>query len=149
MTATARASDGDSLHLGGDRVRLLGLDAPELAQMCRDEKGADWPCGRAARDAMAALLRQGQLTCHPEGRDRFERMLAHCSVAGADIGARLVADGWAVATDNYHGEEQAARRARKGIWRGGFELPRDWRREEERRRQDPNPLRDFLRFLGG
>ncbi|MCS6760124.1 MAG: hypothetical protein MO852_15225 [Candidatus Devosia euplotis] len=34
VIGVGRASDGDSFRLGSERVRLLGLDAPELAQQC-------------------------------------------------------------------------------------------------------------------
>ena len=47
MTAF-RIVDGDTLELGGRRVRLHGIDAPEAAQPCRDAEGAAWPCGRRA-----------------------------------------------------------------------------------------------------
>lgn len=149
VTARARASDGDSLHLGEDRVRLLGIDAPELAQMCTDASGREWPCGRKARDAMSVLLRRGELTCQPDGRDRYDRMLAHCRIGKEDIAAVMVRDGWAVATEDYFAEEKAARRARKGIWQGGFELPRDWRRDEGAQRRDDGPLDGLMRFLRG
>lgn len=149
VTARARASDGDSLQLAGDRVRLLGIDAPELAQLCVDARGRNWPCGREARDAMSALLRRGDLTCQPDGRDRYNRMLAHCRIGKDDIAAIMVRDGWAVATEDYFAEEQAARRARRGIWQGGFELPRDWRRDQDAQRRDDGPLDALMRLLRG
>jgi endonuclease YncB( thermonuclease family) len=130
ISGSARASDGDSLHLGPDRVRLLGIDAPELAQTCWDENDAVWPCGRQARDRMTALLRSGTLICSPEGRDRFDRLLAHCTINGKDLGAQMVSGGWAIATDGYGAEEATARRGRRGIWQGRFETPRTWRDQQ-------------------
>lgn len=127
VSGLARASDGDSLHLGPDRVRLLGIDAPELAQTCWDQDDAIWPCGRQARDHMSALLRSGTLVCSPDGRDRFDRVLAHCTLNGKDLGAQMVLAGWAIATDGYSQEEATARRTRRGIWQGRFETPRTWR----------------------
>ena len=51
--SVTRVSDGDSLRSGPLKIRLHGIDAPELKQTCADSTGAPWPCGRAARDAMA------------------------------------------------------------------------------------------------
>ena len=35
FSGKARAVDGDSLELGGYRVRLIGIDAPEFGQTCQ------------------------------------------------------------------------------------------------------------------
>jgi endonuclease YncB( thermonuclease family) len=47
----------------------------------------------------------------------------------------------AVAYGDYHGEEQEARLARRGLWAGGFEPPADWRRRNPRepRRGEASP----------
>jgi endonuclease YncB( thermonuclease family) len=132
VAGSGRASDGDSFRLGEDRVRLLGLDAPELAQDCAGANGARWPCGRVARDRMAGLLASGALDCRPEGRDRYDRLLARCAVDGMDLGATLVAEGLAVSAGDYWDEQNAARNARRGIWAGGFDTPADWRIDHPR-----------------
>ena len=129
FSGAARASDGDSLWVGGGRVRLIGLDAPELDQVCWRGDGSEWPCGRAARDAMAALLGKGNIACAPAGEDKFGRTLARCAVAGRDLGAAMVEAGLALSKDDYAGEESAARSARRGLWEGRFIDPREWRDE--------------------
>ena len=132
IAGNARVSDGDSFHLGDDRVRLLGLDAPELAQDCARAGGGRWPCGQQARNRMAELLASGPLDCRPEGRDRYERLLARCSVDGADLGAIMVVEGLAVSSGDYWNEESAARSAWRGIWAGAFDRPSDWRDDHAR-----------------
>ena len=132
MAGNARASDGDSFRLGDNRVRLLGLDAPELAQDCAAADGTSWPCGRAARDRMAALLADGEVDCRPENKDQYDRLLARCSIGGRDLGALMVAEGLAIAAGSYWQEEAAARGARRGIWAGGFDKPADWRDDHPR-----------------
>ncbi|WP_157959618.1 thermonuclease family protein [Devosia submarina] len=144
LQGSARASDGDSFRLGDERVRLLGIDAPELQQTCRDEKGRDWPCGLAARDRMAALLAEGGVDCRPEGHDQYGRLLSTCTVRGRDLALAMVSEGLAISADKHKREEQAARQARRGIWRGGFDLPRDWRRDHA----DQNGAWSWLGFLG-
>ena len=137
FSGAAIASDGDSLRLGGDRIRLLGIDAPELDQVCWDPDGAEWPCGRVARERLAALLEAGMATCGPEGEDRYGRILATCRAGGSDIAAAMVAEGLAIAKSAYGREESVARRGRKGIWAGRFVDPREWR--DEGPQDDPGP----------
>jgi len=141
VAGAGRASDGDSFRLGDARVRLLGLDAPELHQKCADADGAAWSCGAVARDRMALLLDLGPVQCQPEGNDRYDRLLARCRVSGQDLGATMVAEGLAISAGDYWSEEQAARAARRGIWAGGFDRPADWRSDH------PRP-HDFLGWLG-
>ena len=132
VSGQGRVSDGDSFRLGDDRIRLLGLDAPELAQECARADGQTWSCGRAAHDRMAQLLAAGPADCRPEDADRYDRLLATCLVAGRDLGSTMVAEGLAVAAGRYWVEEAAARRDRLGIWAGDFEAPRNWRDDHPR-----------------
>jgi endonuclease YncB( thermonuclease family) len=129
FTGEGRASDGDSLRVGGDRVRLIGLDAPEFDQTCWRETGEAWACGREARDLMATLLARGELSCATSGADKFGRFLATCDVEGEDLGAAIVSAGLAIARQSYGAEESAARRAKRGLWSGRFTDPRTWRDE--------------------
>ncbi len=39
LTGAATAADGDSIEIAGNRIRLEGIDAPELAQTCADTQG--------------------------------------------------------------------------------------------------------------
>ena len=142
ISGAGRASDGDSFRLGDERVRLVGLDAPELAQTCQSADGARWPCGRVSRDRMASLLASGALDCRPEGRDRYDRLLARCSVAERDLGATLVAEGMALSAGDYWDEQNRARQAGRGIWAGGFDMPADWRLDHPR----GSGLLDWLGF---
>ena len=130
VSGQARASDGDSFRIGSDRIRLLGIDAPELAQQCTDGAGRDWPCGRVARDRMADLLAAGAVDCRPEGYDRYDRLLATCFIGPQDLGATMVVEGLAVSAGPYWQEQVAAQQARAGIWSGDFDAPRDWRDDQ-------------------
>ncbi|WDR06360.1 thermonuclease family protein [Devosia rhodophyticola] len=126
LSGQLRASDGDSFHFGSDRVRLLGIDSPELAQTCLSPSGAQWACGKRAREQLETLL-LGQVSCAQSSRDRFDRVLANCQSDGRDIGAVMVSQGLAVATEGYNREQSSARAAKRGIWAGTFENPRAWR----------------------
>ena len=126
-----RVVDGDTLHVGGEDIRLKGIDAPELHQDC-ERQGEPWRCGEAAREALVKAIGGRPVQCRIEGRDRYGRGLAQCAAGGEDLGAALVTAGLAVAFGAYEAEENAARARGAGLWAGRFERPSAWRREHPR-----------------
>lgn len=127
LTGAVRVADGDSLEIGGERVRLDGIDAPELHQSC-GVPGKIWPCGEKARAALAAIVASAKVSCRPVDEDRYGRAVSVCEAGGRDVGSLLVEEGWAVATGfGYGSEQRAARAGGRGIWSGPFDLPADWR----------------------
>lgn len=152
MTGTARAADGDTLTLDGRRIRLVGMDAPEMMQICKRD-GEEWHCGAAARSRLAELMRTGPLSCRVQGTDKYDRLLARCEVNGVDLGERMVRDGLAVAYGDYEDEEQMARAERKGLWSTEFDIPQDWRRmngrpQEGAHKVEPAILESILGAVG-
>lgn len=127
LSGRAEAVDGDTLRIGPTRIRLTGLDAPELDQTCSTSAG-EWNCGGEARAFLAALVDHRMTNCAPSGRDCYGRTLARCDVAADDLGAQIVAAGWAVIDFDYGPEQAASRAARRGIWAGDFISPAEWRR---------------------
>jgi len=127
LTGRASASDGDSLRMGDQRVRILGIDAPELDQTCTNAKGEIWQCGRQSKARMSQLLRAGNVQCHSENWDKYGRALAVCEVNGEDIGAIMVLEGLAVSYHDYPHEEALAHAGNLGMWQGDFIAPRAWR----------------------
>ena len=120
--------------MDADRVRratLHGLDAPESRQLCRLD-GEPWRCGQDATNALAGMIASRAVACQELDRDRHGRKVAKCSVAGADLGEWMVANGWAVAyvyfSYEYSRAEQRAKSAQQGIWAGEFEMPWEWRK---------------------
>lgn len=91
-----RVVDGDTLAEGTRRVRLLGIDAPELSQICRTATGEAYRCGEVARDALVRLVQTGVVACSVSGRDRYGRELVRCEADGVDLGRDLVRRGLAV-----------------------------------------------------
>jgi len=128
----ATVRDGDTVEIHGQPIRLFGIDAPEGQQVCHRE-GRDWRCGQAAANALAAHIARRPLTCQRRDTDRYGRPVAVCFVAGEDIGAWLVREGWALAyrrySTDYVRDETAAKVARRGVWSGTFTPPWEWRAE--------------------
>src|SRR5205807_160216 len=48
LVGTALVVDGDSLEISGARIRLTGIDAPEMRQTCTDARRETWSGGMAA-----------------------------------------------------------------------------------------------------
>ena len=106
--------DGDTLSVDGERLRLRGIDAPEMGQACRDEAGETWACGQAARHALLRLVDRDDVQCRGAGHDRYGRLLVECDAKGRSINGSMVAQGMALASGGYQGEEAEARKGRRG-----------------------------------
>lgn len=95
--------DGDTIRCGRERVRLAGIDAPEVrgSPRCEDlRKGrnpswCDYRLGERSRDALRAFLASGSIRIERTGRDQYRRTLARVTVNGRDAGAYLVGQGLA------------------------------------------------------
>ena len=133
LTGRVRVVDGDSLALAGERIRLHGIDAPESAQTCR-ASGARWRCGERATRGLREHIGGRTVTCEERDVDRYGRIVAVCRAGGEDLNAWMVERGFALAYRRYSrayvDEEAAARSARRGLWRGDFVAPWDWRQGE-------------------
>jgi endonuclease YncB( thermonuclease family) len=131
LTGTATITDADTIVIGGETIRLQGIDAPETDQICFDSRGAVWNCGIDARDRLIRHIGPRQTSCVTNGKDAFGRWLATCSTNEGDVNAWLVREGLGMAFIRYSGayvaEEAIARRAQKGMWAGAFIAPWDWR----------------------
>jgi endonuclease YncB( thermonuclease family) len=136
LTGVPVVSDGDTLDIRATRVRLEGIDAPETDQICLSANGDVWTCGIDARDQLAAHIAGREISCTPSGIDRYKRTLGKCRLAGEDLNAWMVEQGWALAYVKYSSlyvhAEQDARSHLGGLWRGAFIAPWDWRHRNEK-----------------
>jgi len=130
----AKVSDGDSIRCNdGSRVRLIGIDAPELDQE---------PFGQRARESLARRLPKGtevRLEFDVQPRDQYDRLLAYVWRGDRLVNEEQVADGYAATLTvppNVRRAEQfrkalaSARERRAGLWADeGFACrPEDHRR---------------------
>jgi endonuclease YncB( thermonuclease family) len=131
VSGIPKIHDGDQVAIGNARIRLSGIDAPSLDQLCLDPKGERWTCGNAAREALASHVGDKSWNCHISRTDRRGRLVARCEVDGEDVQKWMVANGWALSyvrfSHDYDADEKAAREARAGLWAGAFIAPWDWR----------------------
>ncbi len=125
--------DGDTLDVGGKRVRLHGIDAVESDQTCENAQGVAWACGAAVSREVRARYQGQQAVCEAVTVDAYGRIVAVCRVGGQDIGRQLVSDGLALAYRKYSRmyveEEEHAARARRGLHAGRMMRPGQFRLE--------------------
>lgn len=116
-------TDGDTLRVrGGDRVRLLQIDAPEAGEECY--------AGRATAELMRLTPRGTRVTLESDPtldpRDRYGRLLRYVLRGSVNVNVELVRRG--AATPYFYNGERGkyarrlldavddARRARRGMW---------------------------------
>lgn len=134
IAGPARAIDGETLEIGGKRVRLFGIGAPDPRQDCTRSDGGRWRCGQEARTGLSQILHAGNaVRCSPRVEDDKGQVLAVCfDGQGVDLAARQVIGGHALALRgislDYVDQESIARAARRGMWAGDFERPWEWKR---------------------
>lgn len=133
VTGVASVIDGDTLEIRDTKIRLFGVDAPESTQTCQRGRQV-YPCGREAANELSKLLGQHTVTCQKRDTDRYGRTVAVCHVGNVDVNAWLVSNGYALAyreySTDYVDEENAARKARRGIHAGTYVNPSDYRKGE-------------------
>ena len=119
-------TDGDTLRLGEKRVRLWGIDAPEIHQECNG-----WAAGIEASRTLRELVKGHEVVCENRGYDQYGRMIGLCRVDGLDIQAAMVRAGMAWAftkySRDYVQEEAAAKANRLGIHAHACEPAWEWR----------------------
>src|ERR1700682_5959945 len=64
ITGIAKVREGDQIQIGTSRIRLGGIDAPSVDQLCLNNKGERWTCGVAARDELIKRADNKTWTCH-------------------------------------------------------------------------------------
>ncbi|MBI3611260.1 MAG: thermonuclease family protein [Nitrospirae bacterium] len=100
LIAVKRVIDGDTIELAdGERVRYLGIDAPELRRKIRGRwvERAE-PFATEAFELNRRLVegRAVRLELDRESRDRYHRLLAYVFVGDRLVNAELIAAGYAV-----------------------------------------------------
>lgn len=111
LTGQCWVIDGDTIDIGGKRIRLAGIDAPEL----------DHPYGRNAKSVLIGLCRGQMVRAEFDGAFSYERSMATCYLPdGRDLSAEMVKAGVAIDWPRYSGGKYRnfeAEGIRKKLWR--------------------------------
>jgi len=134
--AGATVRDGATLQLADVTYRLDGIDAPEMDQICIDEHADAWAYGVEARDQLSRLIGDRQVRCEDLGPAPYKkRHIGICTVEGesSSLNALMVRAGFALdfepyAKGRFKDDEAGARDNRRGLWKGCFVAPAEFRR---------------------
>jgi len=103
--------DGDTIDINGTRIRLAGIDAPEM----------DHPYGKSAKWALANLCKGQEVRAVFEGDMSHDRTVATCYLPdGRDLSAELVQAGLAIDWPKFSGGKYRhlePEGIRKKLWR--------------------------------
>jgi micrococcal nuclease len=130
--------DGDTLHCGDERIRIMGIDTPETKHPAHGFM-EDQPYGPEATLLAKKILEPAKVvTIVAGGTDIYGRTLGHVLVDGVHFGAQMVAAGLAYETISKYGDSgfagfaalilEAARNAPELK----FENPHDWRKKKRK-----------------
>jgi endonuclease YncB( thermonuclease family) len=143
FVGSACVIDGDTLVIngtrqsghckGGTRIRLYGIDTPELKQTCTHKDGREFMCGQYAASILLKRIGDKKVECKGIEWDRYKRLVAECFVEGASLNAYMVREGWAVAYRRYSKkfvpDEEIAKLKKCGLWAMQFQMPWEWRKQ--------------------
>ena len=126
ITGNAKVVDGDTIHIGLNKIRLHGIDAPETNQTCK-KNNTTWPCGKESAKALINFINNQKVICDVKGTDKYKRYISVCFVNNWDINKFMVKNGWAIAyryySKDYTESEDKAKKNKVGIWQGPFQEP--------------------------
>lgn len=78
------AVDGDTIRVGTERIRIRGIDTPEMSTLE----------GPAAKQRLEELLHSGPIHIVPHARDVYDRLVADIFVNGQNVAEMLIAEGY-------------------------------------------------------
>jgi endonuclease YncB( thermonuclease family) len=137
--AAPMVRDANTVQLGDVTYRLDGVDAPELDQVCIDDHADPWTCGVEARDQLIKLVGGKPVHCDDLGLDKTHRKrhLGVCTTEGetTSLNQSMVLSGFAInlplgqtsAKNHFDQNQAAAKEGRRGLWKGCFVAPQEFR----------------------
>ena len=132
--------DGDSIHIKSYKIRLEGIDAPEMKQKCKKpylqimfftfQKDYYW--GQVSKKKLLQKIGNKSVKCILLGKDRYKRYLAKCFKGTINLNRWMVRNGYAIAYRKYSKiyipDENFAKEEKLGLWGGTFIKPEKWRK---------------------
>ena len=135
--------DGDTVHIINKKIRLEGIDAPEIKQQCKKpflqissfigiQLSKSYLCGATSTKKLINKIGNSKIRCISSSKDRYKRYLATCYKEKINLNKWMVRNGYAVAykrySKNYVRDEEFARENKLGLWEGSFTMPEKWRK---------------------
>ena len=125
-------TDGDTIKISNNKIRLHGIDAPEKKQKCL-KNAKEYNCGVAATKALVKKISKNMVKCQiQKNKDRYNRFIGVCFVEQEDLNKWMVRNGHAVAyrrySKDYILDEDFAKINKLGLWSGTFLKPEKWRK---------------------
>ncbi len=133
---TTTVRDGNVIQLGDIAYRLDGVDAPELDEPCINDQADPWACGVDARDGLIRLIGGRAVHCDDLGLDKIakRRHVGVCTIEGepSSLNQTMIRQGLALNLEpavklHFKDDAEAAKAANRGLWRGCFAAPADFR----------------------
>ena len=143
ISGIPRVIDGDTIHINSYKIRLEGIDAPEIKQYCKKPLlkfsatigftiNKDYPCGLISKKKLIEKIKKSKIVCYSTSKDRYRRYIATCYLKNLNLNKWMVRNGYAVAYKRYSKEyvrdEEYAKENKLGIWKGTFIAPEKWRK---------------------
>ncbi len=126
--------DGDTIHIGKNKIRLHGIDAPETNQTCTINNEI-WNCGIESTIALEKFVLEKKVYCEIIDVDRYKRFVGICFANKININQYMVQNGWAIAyryySSDYINDENIAKNNIAGIWQGKFQDPYLFRKQQK------------------
>ena len=134
ISGKAKIIDGDTIHIGNNKIRLHGIDAPEFNQTC-SYNNIKWKCGEESKVKLEKIIQNKIVECKTNKIDKYERFIAICYNGEININKIMVRDGWAIAyryySLDYINDENFAKKKKLGIWKGKFLEPYKFRKKNK------------------
>ena len=130
INGRAQVLSGNLILIGGKTVRLFGIQAPQLDQICRINE-AKMRCGVVAWAELIRIADGAYLSCDVEKNKHknTDVKVATCYVGEQDVGEALVRTGYAKAliaqSDRYKVDQEAAKQSARGLWAGDIFLTKN------------------------
>jgi len=136
FAANSLVRNGGTVDVAGVTYRLGGIDVPAPDQVCIDDHADSWACGTEARDQLTRLIGDRDVHCEDLGPDATYKSwhLGTCTIEGqtTSLNQLLVQRGFAVnvalaGQSRFGADETDAKASRRGLWKGCFIAPQDFR----------------------
>ena len=132
ISGFAVVTDGDTIKISNNKIRLHGIDAPEKKQNCT-KNAKEYNCGIVATEALINKISKNMVKCQiQKNKDRYNRFIGVCFVEQEDLNKWMVRNGYAIAyrrySKDYILDEDFAEKNKLGLWSGTFLKPEKWRK---------------------